>query len=61
MKKVCTVCHKEYDPEQRPATPAEEAGAFMSSELWDDAGELCPACLANRGTLGMMYCQELFR
>jgi hypothetical protein len=32
----------------------------MARELWDDAGELCPECLANRGTLGMMYCRELF-
>lgn len=61
MKRICTVCQKEYDPEQQPETPAEEAGAFMARELWADAGELCPACLANRGTLGMMYCRELFR
>jgi hypothetical protein len=60
MKKICTVCHKEYDPGQQPSSPAEEAGAFMARELWDDAGDLCPACLANRGTLGMMYCRELF-
>lgn len=61
MMKTCAVCGKEYDPELHPETPAEEAGAFMARELWDDAGELCPACLANRGVLGMMYCRELFR
>jgi hypothetical protein len=61
MIKVCSVCGKDYDSELQPATPGEEAGAFMAQELWTDAGELCPSCLANRGTLGMMYCQELFR
>ena len=60
MMKTCAVCGKAFDPERPPATPAEEAGAFMARELWADAGELCPECLANRGTLGMMYCRELF-
>ncbi|MDY0269892.1 hypothetical protein [Trichloromonas sp.] len=61
MMKICAVCGKEFDPDRPPETPAEEAGAFMARELWDDVGELCPECLANRGTLGMMYCRELFR
>lgn len=60
MMTTCAVCGKAFDPERPPATPAEEAGAFMARELWADAGELCPECLANRGTLGMMYCRELF-
>ena len=58
MMKTCSVCMKEFDPDRRPATPAEEAGLFLARELYGDAGELCPACLANRGQLGMMYCRE---
>ncbi len=56
---VCTVCKKPFDPSQAPLTPAQEAGAFMAKELWGDEGQLCPSCLENRGTLGMMYCREI--
>lgn len=56
--KRCSVCHREFDPEQPPESPAEEAGAFLATELWADAGKLCPTCLVNRGLLGMMYCRE---
>lgn len=55
---ICKVCKKPFDPDQPPADAAQEAGAFLARELWHDAGELCPTCLANRGTLGMMYCRE---
>ncbi|MEJ2202169.1 MAG: hypothetical protein P8X63_14305 [Desulfuromonadaceae bacterium] len=61
MNPICSVCGKSFDPAAQPSTPAEEAGAIMARELWADDGKLCPACLANRGTLGMMYCQEFFR
>jgi hypothetical protein len=57
--KTCTICKKIFDPEEKAGSPAGEAGAFMASELWGDAGELCPACLESRGVLGMMYCREL--
>jgi hypothetical protein len=57
--KTCIVCDRSFDPDQPPADPSQEAGAFLAAELWHDAGELCPACLANRGLLGMMYCREL--
>lgn len=58
--KVCSVCAATFDPEAPPTDPAQEAGAFLAGELYDDAGELCPGCLANRGTLGMMYCREFY-
>jgi len=58
--KRCAVCGRDFDPAQPPATPAEEAGLLMAQEMWGDAGDLCPPCLASRGTLGMMYCQECF-
>ncbi len=56
--KACTVCSKEFDPEQPPADPAQEAGLFLARELYGDVGDLCPTCLASRGVLGMMYCRE---
>jgi rubredoxin len=59
MVKACKICGKSFDPEQPPGDPSQEAGAFLARELWQDAGELCPVCLASRGTLGMMYCREL--
>lgn len=56
--KICKICGKSFDPEEPLDDPAQEAGAFLARELWGDAGELCPKCLANRGMLGMMYCRE---
>lgn len=56
--KTCTVCKKTYDHETTLTDPAEQAGLFFSRELYKDVGELCPACLANRGQLAMMYCRE---
>jgi hypothetical protein len=58
--KECKVCGKSFDPEAPASDPAEEAGAFLARELYEDAGELCPGCLASRGTLGMMYCREFY-
>jgi hypothetical protein len=57
--KGCSVCGGEFDPAAPIVDPAVEAGAFMARELFADAGELCPRCLASRGVLGMMYCREL--
>jgi hypothetical protein len=57
--KRCTVCGDVFDPVAQIVDPAVEAGAFMARELFADAGELCPRCLASRGVLGMMYCREL--
>lgn len=57
--KTCTVCKNAFDPELPPTDPAEEAGLFLAREKYGDAGELCLACLANRGNLAMMYCREL--
>lgn len=56
--KTCPVCKRSFDPGQKPENPSQEAGAFLAEALWQDAGELCPTCLANRGLLGMMYCRE---
>ncbi len=56
--KTCTVCKKPFDPNAPLTDPAEEAGLFMAREIYGDADDLCPACLANRGRLAMMYCRE---
>jgi hypothetical protein len=56
--KNCSVCGKPFDPTEPPATPAQEAGAFLGREIYRDSGEVCLDCLANRGTLGLMYCRE---
>lgn len=58
--KECKVCGRSFDPEAAAADPAQEAGAFLARELYGDAGELCPRCLASRGALGMMYCREFY-
>lgn len=58
--KDCSVCGQAFDPEQKPTTPDQEAGAFLAAELYQDVGQLCPACLASRGKLGMMYCTEFY-
>lgn len=56
--KSCRVCGRDFDPAAAVTDPAEEAGLFLARELYGDAGELCPVCLASRGVLGMMYCRE---
>ncbi len=52
---ICKVCGKEFSAEAGSADPAQELGRFLAKEVWGDAGELCPDCLAGRGLLGMMY------
>jgi len=32
-----------------------EAGEWLSEEVWNDVGDLCPACLESRAKLAMMY------
>jgi len=58
--KRCVVCGRDFNPDDAPASAAEEAGKIMAAELFGDVGDLCPTCLAGRGTLGMMYCREFF-
>lgn len=57
---LCKVCNQPFDPAHKPATPDQEAGAFLAAELYNDLGQLCLDCLANRGRLGMMYCTEFY-
>lgn len=55
----CSVCGEEFSATcAETDTPAQEAGRFLSQELWPDEGQLCSRCLASRGLLGMMYCHE---
>ncbi len=56
--KTCKVCNQAFDEEAEAENPAEQMGAFLASEMYADAGELCPKCLANRGQLAMMYLRE---
>jgi len=56
--KTCKFCGKDFDPEQTPNGAAEEAGQFLAKQRYQDAGEVCPTCLANRGMLEMMYGRE---
>jgi len=57
--KTCTVCKKEFDPDQLGNDPAVEMGAFLGENVLKDGEELCPTCLASRGMLGMMYLRNL--
>ncbi len=52
--KVCRICNDEFD-ESAVASPLGQAGEWLAAEVWQDAGELCPRCLENRGRLAMMY------
>lgn len=52
--KTCTVCGNDFTPGQ-VRSPYEEAGEWLATELWNDAGLLCPQCLDNRAKLAMMY------
>lgn len=56
--KRCSLCRREFDPEQQACEPAVELGAFLAREMFGDAENICPACLASRGQLGMMYLRE---
>ncbi|HWI41381.1 MAG TPA: hypothetical protein VNX25_07825 [Verrucomicrobiae bacterium] len=55
--KRCTLCGSEFDP-AHPPTLYGEAGEWLATEVWKDAGELCPRCLESRATLSMMYLNE---
>jgi hypothetical protein len=57
---TCAICRNEFLPAGEQ-TPFGEAGAWLAGEVWDDAGELCPRCLENRGKLAMMYLHECSR
>jgi hypothetical protein len=55
--KTCTICAREFDEKDSVSLFA-EAGEWLAGEVWNDAGELCPRCLENRGKLAMMYLHE---
>lgn len=57
-RKICRVCRISFDPGDQSSDPAEELGRFLAREQFGDADQLCRACLANRGRLGMMYLRE---
>ena len=56
-QKVCTICNREFD-ESASASVYQEAGEWLSEEIWKDAGALCPLCLENRARLVMMYAHD---
>jgi hypothetical protein len=56
--RLCKLCGKEFDPALTPATPEEQAGAFLARERYGDLGQVCLRCLASRGQLAMMYPRE---
>jgi len=35
-----------------------EAGVWLSEEVWQDGGAICPQCLENRARLVMMYAHD---
>lgn len=51
----CRHCSAEFDPDQLPDDVAVQAGLILALERYNDAGEVCANCLANRGRLAMMY------
>ena len=57
--KTCSLCKKEFDPDQLGNDPAVEMGIFLGQNVLKDDAELCAVCLASRGTLGMMYCRDM--
>lgn len=56
--KTCTVCGTTFDDTVAADSIFLEAGAWLSEEVWQDAGELCPQCLENRARLAMMYAHD---
>lgn len=56
--KECLICKKEFDEAEAARSTFAEAGEWLASEVWDDAGKLCPQCLENRAMLSMMYLHE---
>lgn len=57
VERSCTICGTGF-AEDAAKSEFAEAGAWLAVEVWDDAGELCPRCLENRGRLAMMYLHE---
>ena len=55
--KECAICGEGFVPGEAASLFA-EAGEWLSGEVWDDAGRLCPSCLESRATLAMMYLHE---
>jgi hypothetical protein len=60
MKQTCVLCQRSFDPDQPLADPAELAGLHLAKQEYGDAGKVCPACLASRGRLAMMYRSDCF-
>ena len=51
----CRHCGEKFDPENLPDDASVQAGLILAAERYDDAGQVCANCLANRGRLSMMY------
>ncbi len=60
MKQPCVLCRCLFDPDQPLTEPAELAGLHLATQEYGDAGKVCPACLASRGRLAMMYRSDCF-
>jgi hypothetical protein len=52
--KECAICGASFE-EAAASSVFGEAGQWLSAEVWQDDGTLCPACLENRARLAMMY------
>ena len=57
MLKICGICKNGYDDCTERSVDA-QAGEWLAEEVWQDQGQLCPACLEIRTKLVMMYCHE---
>ena len=55
MKIPCRHCGEAFDPDNLPDDASVQAGLILAEERYDDVGEVCANCLANRGRLAMMY------
>lgn len=55
---VCSICGKEFDETVAVESIFHEAGAWLSEEVWQDGGAICPQCLENRARLVMMYAHD---
>jgi hypothetical protein len=58
--KTCSLCQKEFNPQQSLDEPAQQAGLLLAREEYGDAGAVCADCLASRGRLAMMYRSDYF-
>jgi len=57
MLKNCAICSNQFDDSGKYSEDA-QAGEWLAEEVWQDSGQLCPACLEIRTKLVMMYCHE---